>query len=241
MAIQTAKGVGKKFVFSRVEETRVVRLKKETSLFKHITLCNILDYLGETSTGREAIVVIGLQQGMLFWWVEDPRVPEFITRCEESQRKATQAGLDISDAWLVAVASCSLFAEKSFSDELPKFKGLPRIDQTWEKWIYHFQDKHEALECVIHHSNPSMDSFGSANAAVHIHGIAQNGDAVRPETNRGRVQVTPPGTIPADNFIESFRGLMDNMASAGTNDKAVLEQLVTTTTTQYATIKALLQ
>ena len=34
---------------------------------------------------------------------------------------------------------------------------------------------------------------------------------------------------------------MDNMASAATNDKAVLEQLVTITTTQYAEIKTLLQ
>ena len=33
---------------------------------------------------------------------------------------------------------------------------------------------------------------------------------------------------------------MDNMASAATNDKAVIEQLVTTTTTQYAEIKAFL-
>ena len=34
---------------------------------------------------------------------------------------------------------------------------------------------------------------------------------------------------------------MDNMATAATNYKAVLEQLITTTTTQYAEIKALLQ
>ena len=34
---------------------------------------------------------------------------------------------------------------------------------------------------------------------------------------------------------------MDNMASIATNGKAVLEQLVTTTKTQYATVKALLQ
>ena len=34
---------------------------------------------------------------------------------------------------------------------------------------------------------------------------------------------------------------MDNMASVATNEKAVLEQIVTTTTTQYAAIKALLQ
>ena len=57
----------------------------------------------------------------------------------------------------------------------------------------------------------------------------------------GRVQVPPPGAIPVDDLIESFRGLLDNMASAATNDKAVIEHLVTTKTTQYAAIKALLQ
>ena len=34
---------------------------------------------------------------------------------------------------------------------------------------------------------------------------------------------------------------MDNMVSAATNDKAVLKQRVTTTTTQYAAIKVVLQ
>ena len=76
------------------------------------------------------IDVIGLQQGMLSWWVEDPRVPEFITCCEEAQRKARRAGLNILDAWIVAVASRSILAEKSFPDERPKFEGLPRLDQT---------------------------------------------------------------------------------------------------------------
>ena len=64
---------------------------------------------------------------------------------------------------------------------------------------------------------------------------------MRPATNIGRVQVPPPGAIYADDFIKSFSGLMDNTESTATNDKAVLEQLVTTTTTQYAAIKAFLQ
>ena len=49
-AIQNAKRVGKKFVLSRVEETWVVRLKNETTLFKHATLRDILDHLRATST-----------------------------------------------------------------------------------------------------------------------------------------------------------------------------------------------
>ena len=62
-----------------------------------------------------------------------------------------------------------------------------------------------------------------------------------PATSRSRAQVPPPGAIPADEFIDSLSGLMDNMVSAATNDKAVLEQLVKNKTTQYAAIKALLQ
>ena len=52
--------MGNKFFLSRVEEMWVVRLKNETTLFKHVTLCNLLDHLGATSTGGEAIDVIGL-------------------------------------------------------------------------------------------------------------------------------------------------------------------------------------
>ena len=112
----------------------MVRIKNETTLFKHVTLGDILDHLRATSTGGEAIDVISLQQGMSSWWVEDPRVPEFVTCYEDAQRKARRAGLAILDAWLVALTSRSLIAEKSFSDERPKFKGLPRLDRTWEKW-----------------------------------------------------------------------------------------------------------
>ena len=95
MAIQTAKLEGKKLVFSCVEETWVVHLKNVTILFKHVTLRDLLDHLGATSTGGEDINVISLQKMMLSWWVEDLQVPEFITHCEEVQRKATQAVLVI--------------------------------------------------------------------------------------------------------------------------------------------------
>ena len=118
---------------------------------------------------------------------------------------------------------------------------MPRLDRTWEKRKSHFQDAQEALERVIRHSNPSADSFGSANAIANIHGTSHNGDTVHPAASRSCAQVPPPGAIPADKFIYSFRGLMDNMASAATNDKVVLEYLVTNTTTQYTVIKALLQ
>ena len=50
--IQTAERVGKKFVLSCMKETWVVRLKNETTLFKHVTLQDLFDHLGEMSMGR---------------------------------------------------------------------------------------------------------------------------------------------------------------------------------------------
>ena len=97
-SIQTANHVGKKFVLSQVEETWVVWLKNETTLFEHVILRDILDHLRAANTGGETINVICLQQGMLSWWVKYLRVPEFITRCEEAKRKATRSGLAILDA-----------------------------------------------------------------------------------------------------------------------------------------------
>ena len=67
--------MGNKFILARVEETWVFFLKDETTLFKNVTLRNLLDHLGATSTGREAIGVIGVQQGVLYWLVQDPQVP----------------------------------------------------------------------------------------------------------------------------------------------------------------------
>ena len=93
----------------------------------------------------------------------------------------------------------------------------------------------------MRHSNPSADSFGSANAAASIHGISHTRDTVQPAASQRHAQVPPPGAIPADAFIDLFSRLMDNMASAATNDKAVLKQLVANTTTQYTAIKIILQ
>ena len=56
--IRTAERMGKKVFLSRVEETWVVRLKNKATIFKHVTLCDLLYQIGAKSMGREAIDVI---------------------------------------------------------------------------------------------------------------------------------------------------------------------------------------
>ena len=56
--IRTIERMGKKFALSHVEETWVVCLKNEATIFKHVTLRNLLYHIGATSMGGEAIYVI---------------------------------------------------------------------------------------------------------------------------------------------------------------------------------------
>ena len=64
---------------------------------------------------------------------------------------------------------------------------------------------------------------------------------MQPEASQIHAQVPPPGAIPTDAFIDYFSGLMTNMASAATYDKAVLKQIVDNATMQYNAINVLLQ
>ena len=47
---------------------------------------------------------------MLVWRANDPRVPEYVNRLEDAQKKSVRANLPISDMWLAAIATGSLLA-----------------------------------------------------------------------------------------------------------------------------------
>ena len=138
----------------------MVFLKNETTLFKHITLHNILNHIGATSTGGKAIL-IRLQQGMLSWWFKDPRVPEFITRFKEAQWKARQASLAISYAGFVAVASRSLLTEKISLTNNLSWKGyhLGKVEVPLPRHAGGAQERHSTPQ-------PLRKFFWLVNAAV---------------------------------------------------------------------------
>ena len=58
----------------------------------------MLKHLANSSGGLEATNIIGLQALMLGWWSEDPRVPKFINRLEDVQKKSLRTKLPITDA-----------------------------------------------------------------------------------------------------------------------------------------------
>ena len=62
---------------------------------------------------------ISLLSATLGWWADDPRVPKYVNRLEDAQKKSVRAKLPIDDKWLNAIATGSLFAVGSFPKQRP--------------------------------------------------------------------------------------------------------------------------
>jgi hypothetical protein len=158
---------------------------------------------------------------MLGWWSEDPRVPEYINRLEDAQKKSSRAGLPITDAWLAAIATMSLLAASSFPKLRHEWDGLAPTSKTWtawKKWALHSQ---KTVEREQKAAGNRGDSFGSASAAIATHGIPMT----RPVHFSGATAATQ---LPSLAELESH---LDNMAAAVTNEKAVLDSLVASNAT----------
>ena len=66
------------------------------------------------SGSLEATDIVSLLSATLGWWAEDPRIPEYINRLEDTQKKSVRATLLIDDKWLAAIATGLLLAAGSF-------------------------------------------------------------------------------------------------------------------------------
>ena len=90
------------------------------------------------SGGLEATDIVSLLLATLGWWAEDPRVPEYVNRLEEAQRKSIRASLPIDNKWLAAIATGSLLAAGSFPIQRPDWDSPPRANKTWTAWKNRF-------------------------------------------------------------------------------------------------------
>jgi len=151
---------------------------------------------------------------MLGWWAEDPRLPEYINRLEDTQRKSARAHLPIMDDWLAAIATMALLSSGSFLMLRLDWDGLAPTAKTWpawKAWARKAQKMIERKQCASGHHGKA---FGSTSAATAIHGIP-----------------TMPSHTNASTGLPTLSELnrhLDNMAAVVTNEKAVLKALVST-------------
>ena len=133
------------FILKVVEDNWVQRLRYPDSFYTRVSLRDILDLIATHSGEIERADVVAMFSTMHLWWAEDPRLPEFINRFNDAQKKATRASLPITDNWLASVATSALLSEKSFPNDHPYWDGLVPSAQTWTAWKLKFFPLHSAM------------------------------------------------------------------------------------------------
>ena len=202
------------------------------------------------SGGLEATDIVSLLSATLGWWVEDTRVPEYVNRLDEAQRKSIRASLPIDDKWLAAIATGSLLAACIFPNQRPNWDSLPRANKAWTAWKSAFRAHQLTLNREQRSTRERGDVFGSASATTALHGII---DA----TARPGVHTSPnalafhaasgPSSHANDLALQALDGHLNRMADAATNSGTTLSHitkvnacLASATSSQYQTIKKLL-
>jgi hypothetical protein len=128
-----------------------------------------------------------------------PDIPKYIFLLEDAQRKAAKARLPITDQTLTVLASTALLAADTFPCTTELWEELDPANKTWAAW------KTAYLAACKKRANPlratgEADYLGRANSA--------------------RSTTLNPG------LLNSIDNTLDNLASAASNKKAILEQLI---------------
>lgn len=164
--IRTAECKACNLIISAVEDMWILPLKSATTFYNKVVPRDILDHVTTNSGGLDTTNIVTLQATMLSWWAEDPRVPEYINRLEDAQKKASRGPLPITDDWLSAVTSASFLSLGSFPCERPEWDGLPTSAKTWKKWKETFLVAHTGLERKQRAAKVRGDNFGSMHASA---------------------------------------------------------------------------
>ena len=118
--IKTVEHARRAFLIAVVEDTCLLPLKEEITFYNKVPLRDFFARLKGGSGGIEATAIVSLLSETLGWWAEDPRVPEYVNRLKEAQRKSIRVSLPIDNKWLAAIATGSLLAAGSFPKQRPR-------------------------------------------------------------------------------------------------------------------------
>ena len=144
--IKTVDRAGCAFLVAAVEVTWLLPLKEESSFYNKVPLRDFFAHLKVGSGGLEATDIVSFLSATLGWWADDPRVPEYINRLEDAQKKLFQDKLPIDDKWLAAIATGSLLASGSFQKKRPDWDSLPCANKMWAMWKTTFRSHQLTIE-----------------------------------------------------------------------------------------------
>jgi hypothetical protein len=182
----------------------------------------MLQHLTTTTAGLEATNIVSLFIDIQSWWEEDPHVPEYINKLEDAQKKALRASLPITNEWLVATASKSLLVAASFPTQRVVWDAQLPATKTWPAWKQWARETQHTIKREQRASGGRGNTFSSTSAAIGYH--CPNPSASGFATGAFHSPTSP-------SFVEQFTSGMDALALAATNEKALLDNLVTSNKT----------
>jgi hypothetical protein len=129
-----------------------------------------------------------------------PDISEYIFLLKDAQCKAARACLPITNQTLIVLASTALLAADTFPRTTELWEELDPANKTWAAWKTAYLAAHKKRAIRLH-ATGGADYLGHVNSA---HSTTLN-----------------PG------LLNSIDNALDNLASAASNKKAILEQLIT--------------
>ncbi len=89
-------------------------LKDADTFYTKVTAREIIAFLDANSRGLHAIKMISLRTNMHNYYTQAEGIPQYINMLEYAQKKATWAGMPITDVELVMMASAAVLAAQHF-------------------------------------------------------------------------------------------------------------------------------
>ena len=199
-----AKLEARALILHAVDETWVLKLKDEETLFTQVTLIQLLYHLQSICRGLHDIDVLALQNEMQEYHTDSKVILEYINALEATQNKSKHGtgNNPITDTSLLVIAMNAML----------KMGAQPRTTDKWED----FDASAQTWDVL-------KTEYKTANMKERVRRLATGKNAAHGAL---RQTVAPQGTAIYDLVNKNnLKDYFDNLAAAAATEKVVLEQL----------------
>jgi hypothetical protein len=188
------------FIEAVVNDTWIRDLHNPEMFYSNVTAPNIFNHLCKHSGGLHALNMVSLTIQMSKYYKGMPDIPEYIFLLKDAHRKAARACMPVTNQTLTVLTSTALLAADTFPRTTELWEELDPADKTWAAWKTAYLAAHKKRANRLR-ATGGADYLGHASPS---HSTTLN-----------------PG------LLDSIDNAFDNLASAASNKKAILEQLIT--------------
>jgi hypothetical protein len=167
--------------------------------YSNVTVFAIFNHLCECSGGLHALDMVLLTIQISQYYKGMPDIPKYIFSLEDAQRKAARVCLPITNQTLTVLASTALLVSDTFPRTTELWEELDPANKTWAAWKTDYLAAHKKRANRLC-ATGGADYLGRLKSA---HTTTLN-----------------PG------LLNSIDNALNNLASASSNKKAILEQLI---------------